>query len=522
MPGHPYRAFLIMYGSGSNGKTQLQDVIEGFVGADNAAGVKLSALTGGDDFATGALPGKFVNIGDDESGGEIRDTSTLKSLTGGGTMRANVKHEKQYEFKNEAAMFFSANEPPRISEEKEAINDRLYLIEMPYQFKGANEYDPENPMHKRKEPNISERLLGDDEAMRGLLLLAVEHAQQLVESDGQYSMPEGPAERRLRYEGASDPIMRFLAECIKSAGENDGVLKDDAYTVYTSLCEAHNERTTDSDAFKRKITQQAVVDVENWRTQRLSGDQEMAWRYVRFSEVAAQYMPARLKERYTYVTGGDEVSVVEEDDQEEDLDDVNVTGSPVYGAVPITEAAETLTGYSTVTVEIVTADRLGEEEKGVKAVGKDQSGAIDIVAWDEPLTSRLEEIEGEHVVIKNAEVTEYDDIRQLSPVVGLTEIEQIQQGVGYTAGEPRDDGQGAFGSAAAADGGEFVDVVPRKLSICGARGDTRAGDEARYPPPSGGIVAFGYRLRPRWSGCRALSFHRAQLDPEGRTTAHRR
>ena len=155
MPTHPYRAFVITYGEGANGKTQLQDLIEGFVGSENAAGVSLDALTGGDDFATGALPGAFVNIGDDEGTGEIRDTAMLKSLSGGGTRRANAKREKQFEFKNKAAMFFSANEPPRIAEEKPAINSRIYPIELPYQFKSDGEYDPENPLHKRKVPQIA-------------------------------------------------------------------------------------------------------------------------------------------------------------------------------------------------------------------------------------------------------------------------------------------------------------------------------------------------------------------------------
>ena len=59
------------------------------------------------------------------------------------------------------------------------------------------------------------------------------------------------------------------------------------------------------------------------------------------------------------------------------------------------------------------------------------------------------------------------------------------------------------------------------VRVCGARGDTRAGDGARYPTPLGGIVAVGYHLCPGGPGCRTASYHRSQLDSEGRLTAHR-
>lgn len=85
----------------------------------------------GDDFATGDLPEKFLNWGDDmadDGGGTLQDLSLLKKATGGSEIRANEKFEKTFDFKNEATMFFSANEPPRIGEKKVSIQDRIYLL----------------------------------------------------------------------------------------------------------------------------------------------------------------------------------------------------------------------------------------------------------------------------------------------------------------------------------------------------------------------------------------------------------
>jgi P4 family phage/plasmid primase-like protien len=437
MPGHPYRAFVVTYGPGSNGKTKLGDVLEGFVGEENAAAVELQDLTGDDSFATGGLPGAFVNIGDDISVGEVRDTSILKSVTGGGTIRANEKYEKKFNFENEAAMFFSANEPPRFNERTHAINDRVYPIEMPYRFVD----NPEGANERQKEPGVAKRLVNDDAAMRGLLKLAIEHAQALIERNGEYSMPEGPTERREIYEAASDPIRRFALEYLEPAGGSAKVAKDDVYTVYTAMCEQEGERPTGEDTFKDVIGGMATLDTESGRSRALTpgDDRVYIWKYLRFGEGARDLMPPRLEARY-----------FEDAEREADADGADDTGA--FGSTPLDTAAETLTGYVTVTAEVVDVDTYGDGESATtKAVLTDESGAMDLVTWDESAAARLSDLEGETVALKNAEVGEHDGQRQLQ-VAPPTEIVQIQPGVGHTTG-PTPDNDQQLTDTAAADGG---------------------------------------------------------------------
>lgn len=427
MPGHPYRAFIMMYGPGSNGKSKLGKLLRLFVGEDNAASVELQDLTGDNDFATGALPGAFVNVGDDVSIGEIRDSSTLKSLTGGATMRANEKHEKQYDFRNEAAMFFSANEPPRIKESTDAISDRLYPIEMPYRFLNDDERDPDNPYHKPRDSDIVPKLVENEAAMQGLLMLAVEHAQDLIDSGGEYSMPETASERRKMYEAASDPIHRFAYEFLEPAGGDSMLLKDDVYAVYTRMCDDEDERTAAEETFKRQMTKQSIIDVETTRNRSLTpGDsRDGAWAYVQFVEKAVQYMPARLKQRYM------------DDPTNDEPDD-----DTVYNATSINRAAQTLTGYVTVTAKIAAVEELGDgDSPTVKAVLKDETGAIDFVTWDTEVQNRLQSLEEKYVALRNAEVSEYEGKRQLQHVEHVTTIEEIQAGVGHTRPRDPSDGQ---------------------------------------------------------------------------------
>lgn len=117
---------------------------------------------------------------------------------------------------------------------------------------------------------------------------------------------------------------------------------------------------------------------------------------------------------------------IESDEKESD------SSGLAFDASPIEEAAVSLTGYVCVTAEIMTTRRIGEEDQGVTAVLQDDSGVIDAVGWD-GAADELEEAEGRCIALKNAKVSEHDGNRQLTVVDDVTELEEIQQGVGNTA-----------------------------------------------------------------------------------------
>jgi len=304
MPGHPYRAFVVCYGPGGNGKTQVSELFRGFVGRENAAAVEIDELANG-DFATGDLPGTFINWGDDmagDGGGQLSDLSLLKKATGGSEIRANEKYEKTFNFKNEAAMFFSANEPPRIGEQKHSIEDRIYPIEMPYRFKSNP--DPDNPMEKEKTPKASAALLDDDAAMMGLLQLAVEHAETLIKTRGEYSQPESPSERLEKYNRSADPIVMFAGRLLEDAPGEYRIRKDDVYRAYRAFCESVDERAAGERGFKRQLPASVPMEVEDARSRALAtpddeADRVRCWKRMKWTDTAKAHMPDWMVGRYT-------------------------------------------------------------------------------------------------------------------------------------------------------------------------------------------------------------------------------
>jgi hypothetical protein len=144
----------------------------------------------------------------------------------------------------------------------------------------------------------------------------------------------------------------------------------------------------------------------------------------------------------------------EEDDGETSDDGTgpNGGGDAAHGATSIANCAESLTGYVTVTAEVLTASEIGES--GVKLVLQDSTAAIDMVVWGGAAADVLAGYEGEHVVIKNAKVGEYDGSRQLQVAGGVTEVDTVQAGVGYTEAQSGTSNTLQSSSQPATDGGD--------------------------------------------------------------------
>lgn len=128
---------------------------------------------------------------------------------------------------------------------------------------------------------------------------------------------------------------------------------------------------------------------------------------------------------------------------------------PPFNASPIADAARSPTGYQTVTAKVASVEALGEgENTTTKAVLVDETDAIDLVTWDDTFAATLSKFEGETVAIRNAETGHHDGTVQLQAVSGVTDLIEIQAGVGYTEGVTTADDQYQLDDADNDDAGE--------------------------------------------------------------------
>jgi phage/plasmid-associated DNA primase len=109
--GFPFHILLFFNGTGRNGKGVMLTVIKRVLGFQNISGESLHRILE-NRFAVAELYGKLANIDADLSTDALRNTGTLKKLTGGDPIPAERKFQRPFKFVNYAKLIFSANEMP--------------------------------------------------------------------------------------------------------------------------------------------------------------------------------------------------------------------------------------------------------------------------------------------------------------------------------------------------------------------------------------------------------------------------
>ena len=92
-----------------------------------------------DKFASSDLEGKDVNIDNELEGQIIKETATLKRLTGGSRqpVRIQRKNEQAFDTILWAKLIFNVNKMPNSADTSDAYNRRLIILAFPYRFEGA-------------------------------------------------------------------------------------------------------------------------------------------------------------------------------------------------------------------------------------------------------------------------------------------------------------------------------------------------------------------------------------------------
>jgi putative DNA primase/helicase len=160
-----FEKFILLIGSGANGKTVLLKALEALVGGAMVCAVQPSQLD--NKFQRAHLAGKLVNIVTEiAEGAEIADAQ-LKAIVSGELTTAEHKHRNPFDFHPFATCWFATNHMPHSRDFSEAMFRRAIVLTFNNRFDGP-ECDP-NLIDKLKAelPGILTLALG---AVRGVIL----------------------------------------------------------------------------------------------------------------------------------------------------------------------------------------------------------------------------------------------------------------------------------------------------------------------------------------------------------------
>lgn len=238
---YPIARFVILVGEGSNGKSTFLELLKNFLGLENTSGLTLQQLSENTGFNEAELFGKLANICGDIPERALKDTGTLKKLTGKDIIHANRKFRSFLTFVNYAKPIFSANKLPSSRDESLAYHRRATTIDFPNRFDEGNE---------ETDPNIIKKLTTPEE-LSGFFNLAVVGLQNFL-SQGKFSNEATTEEKRLDYVKRSDPTQYF---CVKFVTEDfiNTIEKDVVYDYYVRLCHKLGHKPTSSSWFSQSF-----------------------------------------------------------------------------------------------------------------------------------------------------------------------------------------------------------------------------------------------------------------------------
>ncbi len=202
LPSFPHHNFLILVGSGRNGKGSLIRTLTGILGGDNVSQVPLEYLDGQHRFAVANLFGKLMNTCSEPATKTLR-TEVLKQITGQDRLDGEIKNKQTpLRFTSFAKFVILANKLPPVEDTTLSFWDRLLLVELTQTF---------TDLQGNKIPDIELQWLNDPDERSGILNWMLEGLKRLQKQGG-FTQTKEMKKKKLEYKQVSDSVGAFLSD----------------------------------------------------------------------------------------------------------------------------------------------------------------------------------------------------------------------------------------------------------------------------------------------------------------------
>jgi len=213
---------VILYGSGSNGKSTFMDVLKALAGSDNYSALPLSSL--GSATKRVMTEGKLFNIGEETNIKALKDSEVFKTMVTGGEVDVKRLYVQEYSVKNRCKLIMACNDKPMSSDRSDGLYRRLLLIPFQAHFS-----------ENQKDPEIRDKLLKE---LPGIFNLAVAGFKRLKNRNWKFSESETIVSEIEAYKLENDNVLQWKVEkLVVTDDDDDIVFKHEMYDSYKRLCE---------------------------------------------------------------------------------------------------------------------------------------------------------------------------------------------------------------------------------------------------------------------------------------------
>jgi putative DNA primase/helicase len=198
-----HEKFIILVGSGANGKSVLLSVLEALAGRENVAAVQPSQFD--NKFQRAHLHNKLANIVTEIKQGAVIDDDALKGITSGESTTVEHKNKDPFDMRPFSTCWFGTNHMPHTRDFSDALFRRALIVQFNNVFK---------PELGNCDPNLKNKLMDE---LPGILTLALDaYADALLEG---FTIPKSCKDAREEWRLEADQVAQFVQdECEASPG----------------------------------------------------------------------------------------------------------------------------------------------------------------------------------------------------------------------------------------------------------------------------------------------------------------
>ena len=229
----------ILWGSGSNGKSILLNVIQNQFG-DYASSTITNTFMKKNSEQTNdlaRLKNTRLVIASEAEENKPMSESLIKQITGGDKITARFLYGEYFDFLPTFKIFMATNHKPKISGGDNGIWRRIKLIPFSVSI----------PAEKR-DRHLTEKLMAENSGILNWLL----EGYHMWEREG-LQEPEAVRETNDEYRFDMDIVQNFITECLDiDASLNERLLNTELYNTFTKWCEKSNETILSQRKFTSK------------------------------------------------------------------------------------------------------------------------------------------------------------------------------------------------------------------------------------------------------------------------------
>ena len=220
--------FFIFYGSGSNGKSLLADIIREVCGHENCSSTNLMQL--GERFGAQTIFKKRVNISSEHESQVALNTQQLKLITGEDHILIEQKYHNPFSIKPYVKLIVLLNNHLKVTDQSHGFFRRCVVI--PFNKRYADKHEVISDKESYKDKNLKTKLLTEIE---GIFVWALEGYQRLVKNGYNLSESRACNQALKDYYTQINPIKVYIDERLTKA-PSERTLKNAIFEDFKKWC----------------------------------------------------------------------------------------------------------------------------------------------------------------------------------------------------------------------------------------------------------------------------------------------